>query len=164
MPEIPGAELRWSIRASFLRYVAALPDARASVSDGARMTRDDPQLVVYPADPDATTASTLAFRGDLRLSGHGGLLFVRLAGPRIELGIDGGTAVLSVEDPTSEDGTGPRLPLVTVTMTRTEAGWSGSDAALTADGVALFNHVYPAGAPFDPLEIVTTATAAHFVR
>lgn len=146
------AALRWSIRASFLRYVAALPDARASVSAGALLTRDDPQVVVYPADPDATTASLLAFRGDLRLAGHGGLLFVRLAGPRIALHHDG-PAVLSVEDPHTEDGSGPRLPLVTLTMTRTETGWSGTDVALTQDGVALFNNVYPAGAEFDRLEI-----------
>lgn len=153
MPEPSGVELRWSVRASFLGYVAALPDARASVSDGAGLTSDDPQLVVYPEDPDATTSSTLAFRGDLRLAGHGGLLFVRLARPRIELGTDGDTATLSVDDPRSEDGIGPRLNLVTATLTRTEAGWSGSDVALTDAGVPLFNHVYPAGAPFDPFEI-----------
>ncbi|MFJ9390844.1 HtaA domain-containing protein [Nocardioides sp. NPDC101246] len=154
MPEPTGGELRWSVRASFLRYVAALPDARASVSAGALLTRDDPQLVVYPADPASSTPSLLAFHGDLRLAGHGGLLFVRLAGPRIELRPDG-PAVLSVEDPRTEDGSGPRLPLVTVTMTRTEAGWSGTDAALTEEGVPLFNNVYPPGAEFDPLEVAT---------
>lgn len=159
MSESKGAEpndagLRWTIRASFLRYVAALPDARASVSAGAILTRDDPQLVVYPADPGASTPSLLAYRGDLRLAGHGGLLFVRLAGPRIELRPDG-PAVLSVEDPRTEDGSGPRLPLVTLRMTRTDTGWSGTDAALTKEGVPLFNNVYPAGAAFDPLEVVT---------
>lgn len=154
MPDRGAPALRWSIRASFLRYVAALPDARASVSEGAQLTQDDPQLVVYPVDAEASTPAVLAFRGDLRLSGHGGLLFVRLAGPRIELGADG-SAVLSVDDPSTEDGSGPRLPLVTLTMTRTDAGWAGSDVALTPEGVPVFNHVYEVGAPFDQLEVLT---------
>ena len=144
------ADLRWSIRASFFQYVAGLHDGRASVSDGASMTQDDPQVVVFPADLDHTTDSVLAFRGDLRMSGHGGLLFVRLANPRIELGEP---ATLTVDDPAIEDGSGPRLPLVTLTLTTDGSGWSGADVRLHQAGVALFNHVYPAGADFDPLTI-----------
>lgn len=152
MPDAIAVGLRWSVRASFLRYVAALPDGRASVSQGAELTRDEPQLVFYPTDPGASRPSLLAFRGDLRLAGHGGLLFVRLAAPRIELGADG-SAVLTVEDPGSEDGSAPRLPLVTLTMTRTDDGWRGTEVALTPAGVPLFSHVYESGAPFDQLEV-----------
>lgn len=145
--------LHWSVRASFFQYVAGLRDGRASVSSGAALTADDPQVVVYPADPDHTTDAVLAFQGDLRLGGHGGLLFVRLAGPRIELGADGGRSVLTVDDPLTEDGSGPRLPLVTLDLTRTDAGWTGADVRLTPEGVALFNHVYQADEPFDPLTV-----------
>jgi hypothetical protein len=152
----PDAQLRWSIRTSFLRYVAALPDARASVSGGATMTTDDPQLLLFPHDAEASTSDVLAFSGDLRLSGHGGLLFVRLADPRIDH--SGERAVLSVADPATEDGSGPRLPLVTLALSRSETGWSGSDVELCSEGVALFNHVYPEGAPFDPLEIVAASS------
>lgn len=148
-----AGELRWPVRASFLRYVAGLPDGRASVSDGAGLTADDPQLVVYPADAGTTTSELLAFAGDLRLGGHGGLLFVRLAAPRIALGAEGERAVLTVDDPLTEDGSGPRLELTTLTMSATHDGWTGTDVRLTADGVGLFNHVYQAGCAFDDLVV-----------
>ncbi|ONH31672.1 HtaA domain-containing protein [Pseudofrankia asymbiotica] len=163
-------ELRWSLRASFFRYVAGLRDGRASVSEGATLTMDDPQLVVYPADPGRTSDQVLAFRGDLRLGGHGGLLFVRLARPRITMGAAGPElagpelarqelarqepAVLSVDNPLTEDGTGPRLDLVTLRLALTPDGWEGVDVRLTEAGVGLFNHVYAAGDPFDPLTVV----------
>lgn len=145
-------ELRWPVRASFLRYLAALPDARASVSDGAALTPDDPQLVIYPADPGASSDTILAFRGDLRLSGHRGLLFVRLADPWIEIDVSG-RSLLTVAHPTTTDGNGQRMPLVRLTLTATEGGWSGTDVRLCPDGVPLFNHVYEADAEFDPLII-----------
>lgn len=149
------SELRWPVRASFLEYVAGLHDGRASVSEGATLTADDPQLVVYPADPEHTGESVLAFRGDLRLGGHSGLLFVRLAHPRIELADpSGGAAVLSVDDPLTEDGSGPRLALVTLLLTPDGAGWRGTEVRLGEAGVALFNHVYAAGDAFDDLEVV----------
>lgn len=116
-------ELRWSLRASFFHYLAGLRDGRASVSAGATLTMDDPQLVVYPADPDWTTDQVLAFGGDLRLGGHGGLLFVRLARPRIAVGAsEREAAVLSVDDPLTPDGTGPRLDLVTLRLVPTSDG------------------------------------------
>ncbi|MEX5635887.1 HtaA domain-containing protein [Parafrankia sp. FMc2] len=165
-------ELRWSMRASFFHYVAGLRDGRASVSDGASLIMDDPQLVVYPADPERTTDQVLAFGGDLRLGGHGGLLFVRLARPRITVGAtEREPAVLSVNDPMtpdkplsqddrptqdgrpSQNGAGRRLDLVTLRLVPTLDGWAGVDVRLTEAGVGLFNNVYAAGAPFDPLTI-----------
>ncbi|GAA1948066.1 hypothetical protein GCM10009798_04020 [Nocardioides panacihumi] len=146
MPE-PG--LAWAVRASFLAYVAGLPDGRASVSGGATLTFDDPQRVIFAPDPEHTTAVELAYRGDLRLAGHGGLLFVRLANPRLRL--DGDRAVLSVDDPRSEDGSGPRLDLVRL---RLDEDGSGRDVRLLAAGVPLFNHVYAEGEPFDDLAVL----------
>ncbi len=145
--------LRWPIRSSFLRYVAGLHDGRASVSAGADLTTDDPQVVVFPADPALTTPELLAFSGDLRLGGHGGLLFVRLARPHIALPPDGERALLTVDDPLVEDGSGPRLPLVTLAVARTGSGWRGTDVRLTEEGVGLFNHVYQAGDAFDDLAV-----------
>lgn len=145
------SELRWSVRTSFFQYLAGLRDARVSVSDGAALTADDPQLVLYPADPARSDDDVLAFRGDLRLGGHGGLLFVRLANPRIRLGTP---AVLSVDDPLTEDCSGPRLDLVTLRLTADgEGGWSGTEVKLTAAGTGLFNNVYAAGDAFDPLTV-----------
>ena len=154
-PSQPGPGLRWGIRASFLRYVANLPDGRASVTDGASMTADDPQLVVFPPDQELTTDQVFAFHGDLRLSGHGGLLFLRLAQPRIELGAGGAT--LTIAEPTTEDGSGPRQILVDLTLTPTEDGWAGTEVRLTEQGTALFNQMYPAGEAFDPLRVTLTA-------
>lgn len=150
-PEAPSGSrcLRWSIRTSFLRYLTALPDARASVTDGARLTQTDPQEVLYAADPENSAQDVLAFQGDLRLSGHGGLLFVRLANPRIHLHAP--RATLTVDDPLTEDGSGPRLTLVTLAMTPQGPDWHGTDVRLSEDGAAVFNHVYPAGDLFDPL-------------
>lgn len=152
-----GPGLRWGVRTSFLRYVANLHDGRASVSDGASMTLDDPQLVVFPLDPELTTAEVLAFRGDLRLAGHGGLLFLRLAQPRLELGVDEEPATLTVADPMTEDGSGPRLALVRLTLTRVADGWSGTDVRITEEGTSLFNQMYPAGEAFDPLHVTGVA-------
>lgn len=141
--------LRWTIRTSFLSYLTALPDGRASVTGGARLTQSAPQEVLYLADPERSRDDLLAFRGDLRLSGHNGLLFVRLANPQIHL--DGDRASLSVDDPLTEDGSGPRLTLVTLAMSRDADDWRGTDVRLSHAGVAVFNHVYPAGDAFDPL-------------
>lgn len=148
---LPPQCLRWTVRASFLRYVAGLPDGRASATDGARITQSDPQELVFVADPEHGRDDVLAFRGDVRLSGHSGLLFVRLANPRIHL--DGDRARLTVDDPMTEDGTGPRLTLVSLAVEKQGDDWRGTDVKLTADGVAFFNNVYPADDPFDPLSI-----------
>lgn len=147
----PPRCLRWTVRASFLRYVAGLPDGRASATDGARITQSDPQEFVYVTDPEHSSDDVLAFRGDVRLSGHRGLLFVRVANPRIHL--DGVQARLTVDDPMTEDGTGPRLTLVSLAIEKRRDDWWGTDVRLTADGVAFFNSVYPADEPFDPLSV-----------
>ncbi|MEV0184295.1 HtaA domain-containing protein [Streptomyces sp. NPDC050625] len=54
----------------------------------------------------------------------------------------------------TEDGSGPRLDLVTLRLAPDEeGGWSGTDVQLTEAGVGLFNHVYAAGDAFDPLTV-----------
>lgn len=153
----PG--LRWGIKGSFVDYVRRMPDGKGSVGEGA--TPVGTGDLFYEYDAAASSAGenagrqVWAFRGDVRFSGHFGMLFVRIAHPRVE--VDGSRAVLTIEDPQAREGA-PRVPLVTARLERiaTDDGsvvWGADDVALTADGVTLFNDVYAEGEPFDPLVV-----------
>jgi hypothetical protein len=152
--------LRWSIKGTFVDYVRRMADGTGSVGDGAVPVGTGDLFFEYDAatSTEATAAAGApvhAFRGDVRFSGHYGMLFVRIAHPRIELGAEG--AVLTIADPQARED-GQRLTLATLGLrhveTRSGTEVHGSDdVALTADGVELFNDVYPAGEPFDPLVI-----------
>lgn len=150
----PG--LHWGIKSSFLDYVIRLPDGQGSVSAGAAPS----ELAVFVYEPDGPefdvvegTVRTLKFRGDVRLSGHAGMLFVRIADPWITL--MGDRVELSVVDPASMSSTS-RIVLATLEL---EA--SGLPGTLHAERVALaaeatvhFNDVYSAGELLDPLTVV----------
>ncbi|MFJ3667381.1 HtaA domain-containing protein [Streptomyces sp. NPDC090106] len=145
--------LRWGLKKSFLDYVRRMPDGRGSVSDGAVPVGTGD--LFYEHDAERSDAGVWAFRGDVRFSGHFGMLFVRVAHPWLR--IDGTNVELSIEDPQAREDA-PRIPLVTGTLRRlgsqdgTEV-WGSEDVALTAEGVALFNDVYAEGEPFEPLVI-----------
>lgn len=153
----PG--LRWGIKRSFIDYVRRMPDGKGSVGDGAVPigTGDlfyEHDEAASRRDPAAPT-QIWAFRGDVRFSGHFGMLFVRVAHPRLE--VTGTEAVLSIEDPQGREGA-PRVPLVTARLQELagEGGaavWGAEHVALTAEGVPLFNEVYAAGEAFEPLII-----------
>ncbi|MFJ9387786.1 HtaA domain-containing protein [Nocardioides sp. NPDC101246] len=152
----PG--LRWGIKASFVDYVRRMPDGKGSVGDGAVPVGTGD--LFYSYDPAASSTGgdghqVWAFRGDVRFSGHYGMLFVRIAHPRLE--VDGSRAVLTIEDPEARQDA-PRVPLVTARLQElpTEDGtiaWGADQVALTAEGVALFNDVYAEGEPFEPLVV-----------
>lgn len=149
--------LRWGLKRSFIDYVRRMPDGRGTVGDGAIPV--GPGDLFYEHDAARSTERVsggpwvLAFRGDVRFSGHYGMLFVRVAHPWLEM--DGGAGVLTIEDPGARDGA-PRVRLATATLRRlgdrdgTEL-WGSDDVALTAEGVELFNDVYAEGEPFEPL-------------
>ncbi|WP_236794671.1 HtaA domain-containing protein [Amycolatopsis sp. GM8] len=153
---IPPYGLRWGVKTSFVGYVARMPDGQAYLGEGAAVNERNelifPLSEETPAEADAEQA--FAFGGDVRFSGHFGMLFVRIAEPRIA--VRGGEAELTVVDPESEED--KRLRLVTFTLTgpETEDGterWEGADVRLTAEGVELFGDVYQAGEPFEPLTV-----------
>lgn len=155
--ELPG--LRWGVKTSFVRYVAALPDGRVSVGRGATPLAGDIALFP-PREPAPEPQESEAFEGEVRFSGHGGLLLVQVAHPSVV--IDGASAIVTVAD-TTEDGTATRLPIArcTLSVPQHSAGLTvrhGTDVRLLASGVAMFNHVYTEGELFDDLTIYAHAT------
>lgn len=149
----------WGIRRSFLDYVLRLPDVDIAVGDGAEML--DSGLLVFPLsrstlDPTADRLSgALDFGGQAVVSGHGGMLRVRLAFPRLE--IDGMEATLTV------DGGGDGHDASRVTLARlddcllerqgAELLWSSTSVTLAAGGVPLFGGQYTAGQGLDPVYV-----------
>ena len=111
---MPG--LHWGIKGSFMDYIASMPDSQASASDGATPAAGN-LLVWEPAGspvPEPSDANfLLAFQGDVRLSGHGGLLSVRVADPWIST--RGRETVLTIHDPSRADPR-RRLPLARLTL------------------------------------------------
>ncbi|GAA1948305.1 hypothetical protein GCM10009798_04340 [Nocardioides panacihumi] len=145
--------LRWGIKASFLDYVRRMPDGQGSVGDGAVPVGSGE--LFYEYDADGSSPDVWSFRGDVRFSGHYGMLFVRVAHPTIEL--VGDRAVLTIEDPQARDGA-PRVPLVTGTLQRVAdqaptVVWGSDNVTLTAAGVELFNDVYAEGEAFEPFVV-----------
>jgi hypothetical protein len=153
--------LRWSIKRSFVDYVLRMPDGQRWVGDGAVPLGT--HEVVYPPrqagwrpTADGGTERIWSFRGDVRFSGHAGLLAVRLAAPVLTM-VDG-AAELTVANPSGADDA-ERLPLATLRLEPQPAPdgvelWSGTDVALTGAGAALFNGVYPPGEPLEPMTLM----------
>jgi hypothetical protein len=150
----PALGLRWPIKRSFVNYVRAMADGVGSATQGASVT--DSMDVIYENDLDFSSPNEWHFRGDVRFAGHSGMLFVKIADPRIRILGPEGNAELTVADPYGSD---TRLQLVTLRVipqgVRGRAQtWVGTDVRLSADGVELFNYVYQPGEEFDSLEIV----------
>ncbi|WP_440899664.1 HtaA domain-containing protein [Actinosynnema sp.] len=152
--ETGGPGLRWAIKRSFVDYVLRMPDGRAGAGEGAHPLEGG-EIRYEAGEPrEVDGALVLPFRGDVRFAGHFGMLYVRIADP--EVTIRDGKAELTIADPylKSEE----RTRLVTFTAVPLDAGpgesaWSASDVVLAPEGVELFNDVYQAGEPFEPLEI-----------
>jgi hypothetical protein len=143
------AGLHWSIKASFVRYILGMRDGLYAITEDAEV---DPDFIfTFPVkdmsgyDP-ATGLGVLTFGGAVRFGGHGGALYVMIADPIVEITAQG--AVLSAK----VDNDGERLDLVTLDL----ADWSAVPTFLTANGASLFIGQYPAGTPFDSLNITLT--------
>jgi Htaa protein len=159
-PPEPTTGLRWGIKTSFVTYVQRMPDGRGWVGEGAVPVSGNE--VVFPPvqagtrpTEDGGTDRFWAFGGDIRFTGHSGLLFVRIAFPVLTL--RDGSAELTVAGQ-SEEESAERIPLVTLHLEVAPAAdglevWSGTDVRLTETGAVLFNDVYPAGEAFDPLTL-----------
>ncbi len=154
----PG--LTWGLKRSFVRYLSFLPDGGHSEADGASLVHGN-FFHFEPAegssyDP-ATRTGTLRFRGDVRLTGHHGMLFVMIADPWVE--VRDGVGVLSVVDHRQWPDRSHRLVLATLEVAApARAGaawvWPETAAALAADAQWLFNDQYAPGEELDPIFMV----------
>jgi hypothetical protein len=151
--------LHWGIKGSFMDYIGRMADGRATVTDGATPTEGNVMVFepagVAPPPADADADLFLSFRGDIRFAGHFGLLFVRLADPQVV--VRHGRGVMTVLDPSRTDGV-TRLPLVHFSLEERPTHedlriWLSTDVRLTHEGTAVFNDVYPADEPFEPLAV-----------
>lgn len=154
--------LRWGLKASFIDYVRRMPDGRGAVGDGAVPVGEADLFFELDHPLDGRTG--WKFRGDVRFTGHFGMLFIRIARPQLDL--DGDTLVLTIEDPAG-DPEAPRIPLVTGTLRHVDAQdataiWVSEDVNLTAAGVELFNDVYAEGEPFASLVLQVPADHERF--
>ena len=84
------------------------------------------------------------------------MLFVRIASPTIA--VRDGVGQMTVADPYTTEGS-ERLILADVTLQEQPAPpglliWSSTEVRMNAEAGQLFNDVYQAGEPFDPLTLV----------
>lgn len=138
----------WPVKSSLLRYISALPDGALSVEDGAE-ANPGTGVFVFPGDP--ADSSGRRFRGDLRLRAHGGMLFVRIARPAVEI-VDGGGVTLTVLAP-GEGETEGRLALAHLTERARTGRAVLYGARLSEPGATLFGGYYRPGEELDPVEI-----------
>lgn len=165
-PPRPPFGLRWGIKRSFLDYIRRMPDGQGSLADGARAVGEDeilfaPAALQLGSDPDGTATRTWSFRGEVRFSGHFGMLALRLGSPALT--VRGSTAELTIAG-APEDGEDGRLPLVTLDLVQQPAPdgieiWHGTEVRLTAVATPLFNGTYPEGEPFEPLTVTLPVLA-----
>lgn len=135
--------LVWGVKASLLGYVRGMPDGRVEVSDGAAA---DPGGFAFPS-----AGGALEFRGAVTLTGHGGMMRVVLADPRL-VETDGGWE-LTVRDDEAPSG---RLRFATIDALTPDDGdgRAATGTRLTADGADLFFGPYTEGTPVDDPRVV----------
>src|SRR3954469_15758620 len=113
-----------------------MPDGRGFVGTGAFPLGE--HEIVFPPEaagrrtaPDGTAERYWTFLGDVRFSGHFGMLSVQFAAPRIDLRGDRGELSIADGD--------PRLSLVTLRIAPVPTDedvelWAGTEVALTEAG------------------------------
>jgi hypothetical protein len=150
-PTTPG--LHWSIKHSFVLYVARMADGDILGGPGAGMT--DARTFVWEADTALSSVhdsqTSLACTGEVVFSAHDGALSFRIAQPRMELASDLSLLTIAGE----ADG---RIPFVDFTAVRESDAdgrvWRGTRVRLREEALALFAGYYGAGEEFDDLRIV----------
>lgn len=138
--------LKWEIKGSLITYVRGLPDGVVDVLDGAR---EADGAFFFPAAEDGS--EELSFTGNVYLRGHGGMMDLPVANPRIERA--GAAWNLTIQDPDEAD---ERLVFATIAQLETDAdGYArATGTALSADGAGLFFGPYREGTELDEPEIV----------
>jgi hypothetical protein len=156
----PPLGLTWGIKRSFIKYMRELPDGAVSATDGAEML--DSGFFNFPPgggdyDPAAGTG-TLRFSGDVRMSGHYGMLFVRITDPWVSFSPTGGVLSIPAGDANTAADAPERIPLVTFNAAVPRVAgehlvWQSVEAFLTPEGREVFNGQYETFQAMDPLSI-----------
>ncbi len=134
-----GGSLLWGIKSSLLDYVRGMGDGTVEATGGASVT--DAGIRFGSPEP-----GSLAFRGAVTLTAHGGMLHVTIADPAI---VETSTGwALEIVDPHDASR---RMAFATI------AGFDGRRAtgtALTHDGADLFFGPYQRGTAIDDPTII----------
>lgn len=156
--------LSWTMKKSFVSYIARMPDGRVSVTDGADLIAPDVFRYAYTECSVEGSDTVLHFHGDVRFAGHSGFLFVGIADPFITM-TDGG-AVISVLTPQTRLEPAERILFATAEMStqaQTGAGcivYRASNVRLLADGADLFGGVYAIDDLLDDFEVLVPSHCA----
>lgn len=165
LQSVTGAPvLRWGIKRSFISYLSRLPDGSVSADAGASIVSGS----FFQFEPGGggqgslAAADVLKFRGQVRLSGHHGMMSLLVADPWIEF--TAGGAVLSIVDPQrGPDGSG-RVALLRLAIAGAPGvpgtDWTEVPARLAPGAVGLFNGQYAAGENMDAVSLNFLASAA----
>jgi len=159
MLDRPLLGLRWALKRSFLDYIARSPGGGGTLGDGAVALES--REVVFAPDPryppdTGPDGAVHAFRGAVTFRAHFGALLVRIADPWVTIrDLQGELTVLdsSGRDPVA------RVRLATFVVADHLiadgfAHWAARDVRLAPEGRGLFNDVYPADEPLEPLTII----------
>jgi hypothetical protein len=152
---LPPLGLTWGIKRSFMDYIAGLPDGAVSAAGGATLTGSG-EFCFAPNGSEYDAAGgtgVLRFRGDVRVAGHHGMMFVRLLDPWVEF--SGGHGLLSIS---TGGGGNDRTDVGTLhtAAPRNMEGflvWERVEVAVSRAGSELFDGQYADGQPLDPLVI-----------
>jgi hypothetical protein len=136
----PLLGLRWSIKLSFLDYIARAPGGRGALTGGALAT-DSREIVFVPdGDGQSDSARLLKFRGTVTFTAYSGALLV------------------TVLDPFDREGH-ERLKLAdfevaTHVIVDGYEHWAATNVSLASNACALFNNVYPPCTSLESLTII----------
>jgi hypothetical protein len=158
----PSIGLAWGVKGSFLTYLKHLPDREIYVGEGASVSGD---RFHFPAGSEGgeydvgQDKGLLKFAGDVRFSGHFGMLYVVFHDPWLE--IKGRQGTLTVTDPAALHDHSRRIPLFNLSLPAPvvspgEARWSQISTALRPEGVAMFGDTYAPGESFAPMDVVVS--------
>jgi hypothetical protein len=151
----------WGIKSSFVGYDGRMPDGRSVFEAGVRPL-DDGRIVFPPLRSGRRTTQDNAeerfweFGGSVTFTGHFGMLQVRIASPTIAVRY--GIGEMTVADPFATEG-GEPLVLANLTLQAQPAPpglliWTSNEVRMAPQVSELFNDVYQAGEPFDPLTLL----------
>ena len=147
--------LSWTVRTSFLQYIASMPDGRGVLARGAVETAG--HGITFPpasAHFDETSGDgAIRFGGEVTFSGHFGMLNMRIADPWIDTADGSGTLFVAARSGDEEGFAAFAAFAFDYASTDAACLWRARDVRLLAHGSTLFGDVYPEGEPLDPFVV-----------